>query len=185
MKFSPGSLGVLALVSLIGCGTNDGLQRQGTEHGDDTDSGSGSGPGPDSGSGSGSDPKPDGCDGTTIDVSLVEFSVTATPASAAAGHIVFQVHNDSADTQHEFLVVRTDLTIPQLPTNADGSFNEECDSAKVVDSIEEIPGHETRMLTLDLAAGHYVLLCNRVEIEPDGEVESHFAEGMHTDFNVL
>jgi hypothetical protein len=28
------------------------------------------------------------------------------------------------------------------------------------------------------------LLCNIVEEEEDGEVESHFAEGMHTTFTV-
>ena len=38
--------------------------------------------------------------------------------------------------------------------------------------------------TLDLEAGDYVLLCNIVEEEEDGEVESHFAEGMHTTFTV-
>jgi hypothetical protein len=39
-------------------------------------------------------------------------------------------------------------------------------------------------LTLDLEAGTYLLLCNVVEEEETGEVESHFAEGMHTTFTV-
>jgi hypothetical protein len=39
-------------------------------------------------------------------------------------------------------------------------------------------------LTLDLEAGTYVLLCNLVEEEDTGEVESHFAEGMHAMFTV-
>jgi len=120
-----------------------------------------------------------------VDVSLVEFSVTVTPAEVGAGRILFLVHNDSDDDLHEFVVVRTDLTIAELPTNPDGSFDEEGDGVEVVDEIEDIPAHATHALMLQLDSGHYVLLCNRVEVEEDGEVESHFAEGMRTDFDVI
>jgi hypothetical protein len=79
--------------------------------------------------------------------------------------------------------VKADLSIAELPTNPDGS-DEEGDGVEVVDEIEAIePGDQAR-LSVDLEAGHYVILCNMVEVEEDGEVESHFAEGMHTDFTV-
>jgi hypothetical protein len=120
-----------------------------------------------------------------VDVSLVEFSVTVAEPTAPAGRIRFRVHNDGDVELHEFVVVKTELAIAELPTNPDGSFNEEGEGVEVLDEIEDIPAHATRGLTLTLAAGHYVLLCNRVEVEEDGEVESHFAEGMRTDFNAL
>jgi uncharacterized cupredoxin-like copper-binding protein len=119
-----------------------------------------------------------------VNVSLVEFSVTATPDTVRAGKVLFKAHNDGEEPRHEFIVVRTDLAISQLPTNPDGSFDEEGAGVIVIAEIEAVRRHATRTLMLDLEAGHYVLLCNIVEIE-DGEVESHFAEGMHTDFNVL
>jgi len=119
-----------------------------------------------------------------VDVSLVEFSVTATPATVGAGRILFRVHNDGDEDVHEFVVVKTELTIAELPTNPDGSFNEEGEGVEVIDEVETIRHGATRGLSLTLESGHYVLMCNRVEIEENGEVESHFAEGMRTDFNV-
>jgi hypothetical protein len=119
-----------------------------------------------------------------VDVTLVEFAVTATPASAPAGNILFRLHNIGDDAMHEFVVVKTDLTIAELPTNPDGSFDEEGAGVEIIDEVETIKAHASHGLRLELEAGHYVLLCNRVEVEEDGSIESHFAEGMHTDFNV-
>jgi hypothetical protein len=42
----------------------------------------------------------------------------------------------------------------------------------------------SKSVKLDLEAGSYVLFCNITEEEDTGEVESHFAEGMHSDFEV-
>ena len=44
-----------------------------------------------------------------------------------------------------------------------------------VDEIEDIAVGATPTLTVDLAAGHYVLLCN---------IETHYAQGMHADLDV-
>jgi hypothetical protein len=126
----------------------------------------------------------DGDEAQQVNVSLVEFAVTARPDTVKAGTVVFEVHNDGELPVHEFVVVRTDLTIPQLPTNPDGSFNEEGEGVIVIDEIEEIRRGEPGFLKLDLAAGHYVLLCNIVVVTGTGQVRSHFAEGMRTDFTV-
>jgi hypothetical protein len=115
-----------------------------------------------------------------VSVSLVEFRVRATPDRVSAGRVVFNVHNDGELPVHELVIVRTDLTIPQLPRNPDGSFNERGRGVSVIAEIEGIRRQAMRTLMLDLEAGHYVLLCNIV-----GQHGSHFAEGMHTDFNVL
>jgi hypothetical protein len=76
------------------------------------------------------------------------------------------------------------LTIGALPTNPDGSFNEDGEGVEVVSETEDIHPGSTRGVLVDMEAGHYVAMCNRVEIEEDGEVESHFAMGMVTDVNV-
>jgi hypothetical protein len=71
-----------------------------------------------------------------------------------------------------------------LPTNPDGSFDEEGDGVEVVDEIEDIEPGGQATLSVDLAAGHYVLLCNKFIVLDNGEVISHFAMGMSTDFTV-
>ncbi len=115
-------------------------------------------------------------------VRLKEFSVTPARDTVRAGAIRFMVLNKGTEF-HEFVVVKTDLSIAELPTNPDGSFDEEGAGVEVIDEIEEIDPGQMERLTLTLEAGHYVILCNRVEIE-DGEVESHFAEGMVHDLEV-
>ena len=111
-----------------------------------------------------------------------EFSVTPSPKKLSAGTVRFMVLNQGEEF-HEFLVVRTDLSIANLPTNPDGSFDEEGAGVDVLDEIEHIDPGTMGTLTLTLESGHYVLLGNRVEID-DGEVESHFAMGMVTEINV-
>jgi uncharacterized cupredoxin-like copper-binding protein len=54
----------------------------------------------------------------------------------------------------------------------------------VLGEVEDVEAGDERELTLDLEPGDYVLLCNVVEEEETGEVESHFAEGMHATFTV-
>jgi hypothetical protein len=129
--------------------------------------------------------------GSTVEVNLTEWLVSPDPASVPAGTVTFNVHNIGGE-EHEFVVVRTDLAIEELPTLEDGSFDESGEGVTVVDEIEEMPPLEGEgTLTLDLEAGHYVLLCNVVEEEmamtPEATPEEphiHFAEGMHTDFEV-
>ena len=45
---------------------------------------------------------------STVEVSLDEWSVTASPSSASSGSVTFTVSNDG-DEPHEFLVIRSDL----------------------------------------------------------------------------
>jgi hypothetical protein len=114
-------------------------------------------------------------------VRVEEFMVKPSRSSAKAGTLEFLVLNKGTE-MHEFVIVRTDLTIDELPTNEDGSFDEEGEGVGVIDEIEEIQPGTMERITVSLEPGHYVLLCNRVEVEEDGEVESHFMEGMHADF---
>jgi len=119
-----------------------------------------------------------------VDVTVVEFSVSVDVPDAPAGLVLFRVHN-VGEEEHEFIVVKTDLSIPEMPLNADGSLNEEGEGIEVVHEVEDIAPGSTRGVLVRLESGHHVLLCNRVEVEEDGEVEAHFSEGMRTDFNVI
>ena len=124
-----------------------------------------------------------GSPGGTVEVTLQEFAVSAVPSSVGAGSVTFDVTNEGPDDVHEFVIIRTDLDITALPTDEDGAVDEEGEGMEVVDEIEDIPVGDTSSVTADLSAGSYALICNITETE-DGEVESHYANGMRTSFTV-
>ena len=119
--------------------------------------------------------------GTTIDVTLQEWSVNPSPASAPAGEVTFTVTNDGPEDIHEFVVLKTDLDPGDLPTDDHGAVTEDGEGIEVVDEIEDIPVGETQELTVTLEAGNYVLLCN---IYSEDEDEAHYQMGMRTAFEV-
>jgi uncharacterized cupredoxin-like copper-binding protein len=93
--------------------------------------------------------------------------------SAKAGDVTFHITNNAASETHEFVVVQTDLASDKLPLNADGDVDE--DKITTMGEVEDLEPGQSKDLTLNLPAGHYVLMCNR----PD-----HYGRGMHTDFTV-
>ena len=122
-------------------------------------------------------------EGAAVDVVLSEFIVDPAEDSAEAGDVTFALDNQGGET-HEFVVVEA-ARVDDLTVDDDGAFDEEAfGEDKLLGEVEEIEAGDTAELTLDLEAGDYVLLCNIVEEEEGGEVESHFAEGMHTTFTV-
>jgi uncharacterized cupredoxin-like copper-binding protein len=121
--------------------------------------------------------------GEEVNVVLSEFVVEPEQESVGSGEITFVAENEGGET-HEFLVVEAD-SADDLPVDDDGAFDEAAfGEDNVLDEVEDIESGDTAELTLDLEAGTYVLLCNVVEEEDAGEVESHFAEGMHATFTV-
>ena len=110
----------------------------------------------------------------TVEVTEKDFSVATNPTSASAGAITFDVHNEGPSV-HEFVVFETDLAPDALPTNADGTVNEEGEGVTHIDEIEDIPVGEEQDLEVDLEAGNYVLICN---------LPGHYKSGMHTGFTV-
>lgn len=126
----------------------------------------------------------DGGDTTgAVSVVLDEFSLSLTEDSVPAGETTFSVTNEGAEV-HEFVILRTDLDPGDLPTAEDGSVDEEGEGIEVVDEIEDIEASAGGELTADLSAGNYALICNVVEEEENGELESHYQEGMLTGFTV-
>jgi len=118
-----------------------------------------------------------------VNVTLREFNISLDRASAPRGTVIFHVTNSGEDI-HEFLVIRTDRAPNALPTEADGSYQENGAGTQLLEEIEEIPPGSSRDLTIDLSEGSHVLICNMVMTEPDGTVEVHYQLGMRTAFRV-
>jgi hypothetical protein len=121
--------------------------------------------------------------GTRVGVTLVEFTVTTDTAPIPAGAVTLDATNTSSQFDHELVVVRTDLGGGDLPTNEDGSFDEEGEGVEVVTEIEEFAPGTSQTVTADLTPGHYVFLCN-VVVDVNGEPLSHYANGMWLDVEV-
>jgi uncharacterized cupredoxin-like copper-binding protein len=120
--------------------------------------------------------------GGTVKVTLQEWSVQRDKVELPAGSITFEVSNIGPDDVHEFVVIKTDLAPGSLPTDSTGSVDESGEGIdEVMGEIEDIAVGATGKLTLELAAGKYVLLCN---IYSEDENEAHYHEGMRTDFTV-
>jgi uncharacterized cupredoxin-like copper-binding protein len=122
---------------------------------------------------------PSAASGTTVEVTLQEFSILVDAATAPAGSITFSVENIGPEDVHEFVIIKTDLDPGDLPVDDEGAVTEEGEGMEVIDEIEDIAVDATQELTVTLDAGSYVLICNIVEA---GEV--HYAQGMRTAFTV-
>jgi uncharacterized cupredoxin-like copper-binding protein len=126
-----------------------------------------------------------GSAGTSVQVTLDEWSVATDPASSPAGEITFDIAN-AGEEPHEFVVIRTDLGMLDLPAADNGSVDEEGEGIEVVGEVEDIPAGASDSLALDLDAGQYVLICNIFEEEMMMEMPdpSHYQSGMRTEFTV-
>ena len=118
---------------------------------------------------------------TTVKVTVQEWSVLPAATSAPAGKITFEVTNSGPEDIHEFVVIKTDLDAFALPTDATGAVDEEGGAMEVLGEIEDIAIGSTQTLALDLAAGHYALICNIYSAE---EQEAHYQMGMAANFTV-
>ena len=170
------ALSLIALLGLAACGDDDG-------DGGALASGDGDAAATDDGCvlEGASEAEPD----ATVDVTLTEFALAPVPAEVTAGAVEFRAVNDGAEP-HEVVIVRYDGDIRELPTDADGAVDEDqLPDGAVIGEIEGFAGDRTCTGTFELEPGDYVLLCNIVEDEEDGETEAHYAEGMITAFTVV
>jgi uncharacterized cupredoxin-like copper-binding protein len=112
-----------------------------------------------------------------VTVSLDQWSITPQATQVAAGPVTFTVSNDGTIT-HEFVVMQTDTLAADFHI---GSFegeqfrvNEDTVGTNVGETGDMKTGM-TKTITINLAPGHYVFMCN---------LPSHYGLGMHTDFTV-
>lgn len=97
-----------------------------------------------------------------------EFSLSATPATAKAGKVTFNVTNKGTILHEMVVVPGASAAALKQP---DGSASEEGSPGEVPD-VEPGKGGN---VTITLPAGKYVLLCN---------LPGHFAGGMYTTLTV-
>jgi uncharacterized cupredoxin-like copper-binding protein len=104
-----------------------------------------------------------------IPVTEKEWGVIPRPATAKPGSVTFVVRN-TGHLKHELLVLKTRTLAAKLRKKGA--------QAVVTGQIGKIPTFgpgQTRTLTLKLAPGHYVLLCN---------LPAHYQAGQRADFTV-
>ena len=117
----------------------------------------------------------------TVQVNLQEWAVVPAAVTAPAGDTTFNVTNTGPVDVHEFVVLKTDLEPGSLPVDETGAVTEDGAGIEVIDEIEDIPVGVTQDLSVTLAAGKYVLLCN---IYDETEKEAHYKMGMRIGFTV-
>lgn len=111
--------------------------------------------------------------GQVIEVKEVSFRIHMAQDQAQAGPVTFHIINGADDMLHEFIIIKTDMSAGELPTNMMGRVDEE--AVTIIAAAEDIPPSNSRDITVNLDAGHYVLICN---------LPGHYLQGMRVDFTV-
>lgn len=124
-------------------------------------------------------PSASGSTPSTVDVKLQEWAVLPASPSVQAGSVTFNIANVGPEWNHELVVVKTDLALDALPTKAGGSFDEAGAGVTISGEADNVAVGGWESLTLDLAPGKYVLLCNIIE-----DIRIHYRLGMRTSFEV-
>ena len=106
-----------------------------------------------------------------LTVTLKDYTVTLSSPSVKAGTVKIGVQN-SGTMAHEFEILKTDLAAGKLPIDGASAKAKE---DGLVKQVLNIGVGKTAVVTADLAAGHYVIICN---------VAGHYQLGMHADLAV-
>lgn len=113
---------------------------------------------------------------------LTEWSVEG-PSSLDGGTVEITADNVGGEL-HELVVVRAD-SIDDWDIDETGKvLEDQFSDDNLLGEIEEFEAGTAETATFDLTPGTYILFCNIVEQEEDGEWESHFLEGMWTTVEV-
>ena len=105
-----------------------------------------------------------------------EFTIAlATPLKSGANELTL---TNAGSFPHELKVVKAD-TFDGLPKTADGAVDEAALGAAVVAKSAKVAGGATGTLSVTLAAGKYVVICNL-----GAGANNHAAKGMHMDVTI-
>jgi uncharacterized cupredoxin-like copper-binding protein len=118
--------------------------------------------------------------GTTVDVTMREWSVEPAVKTAPAGTVTFNVKNEGGNT-HELVLFKTDLPVESLPKSEDGNVDEEGAGVELVQEVEDLEPGKTDGFSAEVAAGKYLLVCNLID---PATGENHFGHQMYVPFTV-
>lgn len=107
--------------------------------------------------------------GETLKATLLkDNTIQLDTGSVKAGPVTFEVSNaPGASLTHELVVLKTDLAADKLPIT-NGHVPES--RFKKMGEVEDVTPGKNKHVTLKLAPGRYVLICNR---------PGHYSMGMH------
>jgi uncharacterized cupredoxin-like copper-binding protein len=118
-------------------------------------------------------------DTAQVEITLEDFAVKPATDSVASGNVTFRATNAGPSYPHELKVVKTDLDPAALPSLSTGMLDQRGAGVEVVAAIEPMTAGASGELTVALAAGKYILLCNIYD-----DAGAHFRQGMRTAFTV-
>jgi uncharacterized cupredoxin-like copper-binding protein len=107
----------------------------------------------------------------TVNVKLIDYRVSVSVRSAAAGRVTFVVHNADG-VPHNLVVLRTGIAPRSLPVTGEHGRAREIGRQGTTAVLRD---EQTVRLTLTLRAGRYLLICN---------VPGHYQRGMVVPFRV-
>jgi len=114
-----------------------------------------------------------------VDVTLKEWAVAPSTSTLTAGSVTFNAKNLGTEV-HEMVVLKTDLGLLELPTGSEGKVDEEGANLEAIGEVSELDAGKSGSVTLDLAAGRYLLICNVV----DADGTAHYGKGMVSEITV-
>ena|SRR5437870_3672033 len=109
--------------------------------------------------------------GAQVIAEMTDYKIAVNVPSVKAGKIKIGVRN-IANMEHSFQVLKSDLAPDKLPV--DGASAKAKEDGKVGE-IPSLAAGKSAALTVDLAPGKYVFICN---------IAGHYQLGMHTGFTV-
>jgi len=105
-----------------------------------------------------------------LGVTMKDYKVELSVDTVKAGSVKIGVRN-AGGMEHSFELIKTDLPFDKLPTTGDAKARED----GLVKQVKSIGVGKVSVVTADLAAGNYVVICN---------VAGHYQLGMRVAFTV-
>lgn len=112
--------------------------------------------------------------GVTVNATEREWRITADIQKVHAGPVKFTAAN-LGTIKHEFVIIRTDYPDGEIPLEG-AKFAEDAPGVSSPGEISEYAPDDVKATIIDLAAGHYQLVCN---------LPRHYNHGMHVSFEVV
>ena len=110
-------------------------------------------------------------EGSQLVVELTDYKVSLSVTTVKSGSLKIGVRNLAA-MEHSLAVIKTDLAPDKLPV--DGATAKAKEDGKVGE-VSSIAANKSASLTVTLAPGKYVLICN---------IAGHYQLGMHAGLTV-